>query len=132
MVAARARVDRVISIGEGSRGHGRPPLPRGVSSRGRGCPPLVRGRNPRHGKEPMTSVAADAAGPIPLSIFDAELEVLLAMRARRDEPPRVDPTREMEEIGSEEAESSEPEEVEVPQPPPVAPFPIPRRARPAP
>ncbi|GAB2243057.1 hypothetical protein Droror1_Dr00019832, partial [Drosera rotundifolia] len=81
MVAARARVDRVISIGEGSRGRGRPPLPRGVSSQGRGPPPLVRGRNPRHGKEPMTPAAADAAGPIPLGVSEAEWEVLLAMRA---------------------------------------------------
>ncbi|GAB2235154.1 hypothetical protein Droror1_Dr00027647, partial [Drosera rotundifolia] len=83
----------------------------------------------------MTSAAADAAdatGPIPPGISEAEWEVLLAMRARRDEPPRVDLAREMEEIGSEEAESSEPEEVEVPQPSPVAPIPIPRRARPAP
>ncbi|GAB2241013.1 hypothetical protein Droror1_Dr00017788 [Drosera rotundifolia] len=125
-------MDRVISIGEGSRGRGRPPLPRGVSSRGRGRPPLVRGRNPMHGKEPMTSAAADAAVPIPPGVTEAEWEVLLAMRARRGEPPRVDPAGETEVIGSEEAESSKPEEVEVPQPPPVAPIPIPRRARPAP
>ncbi|GAB2243252.1 hypothetical protein Droror1_Dr00020027 [Drosera rotundifolia] len=132
MVATRARVDTVISIGEGSRGSGRPPLPRDVSSRGRGRPPLVRGRNPRHGKEPMTSAAADAPGPIPPGVSKAEWEVLLAMRAHRDEPPRVDPVGETEIVGSEEAESYEPEEVEVPQPPPVAPIPIPRRARQAP
>ncbi|GAB2233274.1 hypothetical protein Droror1_Dr00002493 [Drosera rotundifolia] len=44
MVSTRARMGKVLSIGECSRGRGRPPLPTGEGSRGRGCPPLSRGK----------------------------------------------------------------------------------------
>ncbi|GAB2229145.1 hypothetical protein Droror1_Dr00023280 [Drosera rotundifolia] len=115
IVVTRTRVERVLKIGEGSRERGRPPL--------------SRGKGPRFGTDPTT---ADAAGPIPPGLSEAEWEVVRMMRACRDEPPRGDFIGETEELSSEEAESSEPEEVEVHPPPPVEPIPIPRRDRYAP
>ncbi|GAB2259249.1 hypothetical protein Droror1_Dr00027389 [Drosera rotundifolia] len=92
----------------------------------------LRGKGPRFKTDPTTSTAADVAAPIPPGLSEAEWEVVRMMRARRDEQPREDFIGETEELGSEEAESSEPEEVEVQPPTPIEPIPIPRRARHAP
>ncbi|GAB2216694.1 hypothetical protein Droror1_Dr00024471, partial [Drosera rotundifolia] len=44
----------------------------------------------------MTSAVADVAGPIPPGVTEAEWEVIMTMRARRDEPPRGVPEDETE------------------------------------
>ncbi|GAB2230879.1 hypothetical protein Droror1_Dr00015175 [Drosera rotundifolia] len=60
----------------------------------------------------MTSTAADAPGPIPPGLSEAEWEVVRTMRASKDEPPKEDSVGETKVLGSKEADSSELEEAE--------------------